>query len=199
MRAVDVIKQREQQQQLAVSREAVSKNKEALFNNPNSPVLGNPKGDVTVVEFYDYACGYCKMAQAAVKDVLTTDKNVRFIAKEFPILGEGSVIAARAALASIKQKKFPEFHEVLMNHRGALSETTVMELAQRTGLDTGKLKSDMADKAVDDMIAENRKLGSELGVRGTPMFIIGDLVNPGALDATALKQAIADARAANKK
>jgi len=199
MKSIEVLKQRDQAQQQQVGKEAAEKNKARLLEDPNSPVLGNPKGDVTVVEFYDYSCGYCKMAQTAVKELLDKDKNVRFIAKEFPILGEGSVMASRAALASVKQKKFEKFHESLMGFRGQLSEATIMEVAQKSGLDVAQLKRDMNDKAIDDMISENRKLGNDMGVRGTPMFVVGGEVTPGALDAEGLKKAVAQARNANKK
>lgn len=198
MKAIEVLKQREQTQQLAIGKEAVNKNKERIYNEPTSPVLGNPKGDVTIVEFYDYACGYCKMAQPTIKALLEQDKNIRFIAKEFPILGEGSILASRAAIASIKQNKFEKFHDVLMSFRGAMNEAAIMDAAQRSGLDTAKLKRDMNDKSIDETIATNRKLGNDLGVRGTPMFIIGDVVNPGALDEAALKQAVINARNAAK-
>jgi protein-disulfide isomerase len=198
MKAVEVLRQRETMRQAEMTKEGVSKNRDAIFNNPNDPVLGNPKGDVTVVEFYDYSCGYCKMAQTAVEELLKTDKEVRFVAKELPILGEGSVLASRAAIASIKQKKFEAFHDALMQHRGQFNETSVMEIAGRVGLDAKKLKADMNEKSVDDMIATNRRLANDLGVRGTPMFIIGEKTFPGAMDANALKQAIADARAAKK-
>lgn len=195
MKAIEVLKQRDQQQQMAVAKEAVAKHKERIYNEPTSPVLGNPKGDVTIVEFFDYACGYCKMAQPIVEELLKSDKNIRFIAKEFPILGESSVLGARAALASVKQKKYEQFHAALMNNRGAINDNTINDIAQRVGLDAAQLKRDMNDKAIDDIIATNRKLGNDLGVRGTPMFIIGDMVNPGAMDAEALKKAVADARA----
>jgi protein-disulfide isomerase len=199
MKAVEVLKQREQSAQQKNTQQSVELNKKRIYDDVNSPILGNPKGDVTIVEFYDYSCGYCKVAQGAVKDLLEKDKNVRFIAKEFPILGEGSVIASRAALASVKQKKFEKFHDALMAFRGQFTEAVIMDTAKTVGLDTAQLKKDMGDKAIDDMIAENRKLGNDLGVRGTPMFIIGDQVTPGALDAEGLKQAIANARNPVKK
>lgn len=198
MKAVEVLKQRDQQQQMAIAKEAVTKHKDRIYDEPTSPVLGNPKGDVTIVEFFDYSCGYCKMAQPIIEEILKTDKNVRFIAKEFPILGEGSVLGSRAALASVKQKKYEKFHNALMGFRGPINDHAITEVAQRIGLDAGQLKRDMNDKSIDDIIATNRKLGNDMGVRGTPMFIIGDTVSPGAMDAEAIKKAIADARAAKK-
>lgn len=198
MKAIEVLKQRDQQQQLNITKDAIAKNKDKIYNDPNSPVLGNPDGDVTIVEFYDYSCGYCKMAQPFVEEILKTDKNVRFIAKEFPILGEGSLLASRAAIASIKQKKFEKFHNTLMNFHGTINESSIMDAAQRAGIDTAKLKRDMNDKSVDDIINTNRKLGNDLGVRGTPMFFIGDNVSPGAIDVNTMKQMIANARSAKQ-
>ena len=197
-KAIKVLKQREQVRQDKVTKDAVERNKARIFDDPNSPILGNPKGDVTIVEFYDYSCGYCKASQPAVEELLKADKNVRFIAKEFPILGDGSILATRAALASVKQKKFEKFHATLMDYRGQLNKASIMATAQRAGLDTAQLNRDMNDKAIDDMIAENHKLGNDLDVRGTPMFIIGDMVRPGAMDAAELKQLVANARLANK-
>jgi protein-disulfide isomerase len=161
--------------------------------------LGNPKGDVTIVEFYDYSCSHCKGSHPAVAELLTADKNVRFIAKEFPMLGEGSMLAARAALASIKQKKFAQFHTMLMDYREEFNNTSVMKLAQQVGLNTVQLKRDMNDRAIDDTIAKNQQLAIDLNVSGTPMFIIGDRIYPAGLDTGSLRQAVANARSANKK
>jgi protein-disulfide isomerase len=197
--AMKVVNQREQARKETAAKEALSRNKSLIFGDSSSPVLGNPKGDVTIVEFYDYSCGYCKASHAAVAELLKTDKNVRLIAKEFPILGEGSMLAARAALASVKQNKFDKFHAALMEYREQFDEAAIMNLARQAGLDPARLKRDMNDKAIDQAIAKNQQLGNELGITGTPMFIIGDTVNPGGLDAAALKQAVANARSASKK
>jgi protein-disulfide isomerase len=176
----------------------LGKNKALIFDDPNSPVLGNPKGDVTIVEFYDYSCSHCKASHPAVEELLKADRTVRFIAKEFPILGEGSLLASRAALASVKQKKFAQFRTILMDYREQFNEASIMNLAQQAGLDPVQLKRDMSDKAIDDTIAKNQKLAYDLNVSGTPMFIIGDMVYPGALDVAQLQQAVANARSANK-
>lgn len=194
-----VFQQRQSAQQMEITKEGIKTHAERIFNDKNTPVIGNPKGDVTIVEFYDYSCGYCKLAQAEVKQLLEQDKNIRFLAKEYPILSEASAMAARAALASVKQGKFEKFHTMLMGFNGQLSEAMIMDIAQRAGLDAAQLKKDMNSKEIDNMIAENRKLGADLGVSGTPMFIIGDSVHPGALKLEAMQKAVADARAANKK
>lgn len=198
-KAYEVLQQRQAQQQLEITKEGIKLHADRIYNDKDSPILGNPKGDVTIVEFYDYSCHYCKLAQAEVKQLLDQDKNIRFIAKEFPILSEASAMAARAALASVKQGKFEKFHNMLFAFNGQLSETVIMDIAQRADLNTAQLKKDMNSKEIDNMIAENRKLGAELGVRGTPMFIIGESVHPGALKLDAMQKAVADARAANKK
>ncbi len=197
-KAAQVLQQRSQAQQAQTSLEAVEKNKDKLLNDPNTPVLGNPKGDVTIVEFFDYQCGYCKMAHPAIKDILAKDKNVRFVAKEYAILGDASLLASRAAVASVKQKKYDKFHDALMGYHGQYTEASVMELATKAGLDADQLKRDMNDKTVDDTISGIRKLGADIGVRGTPFFIIGSTVRPGAMNAQELEQAVADARKGKK-
>lgn len=198
-KAYEVLQQRQAAQQMEITKEGIKTHAKRLFEDKNTPVLGNPKGDVTIVEFYDYSCGYCKLAAAEVKQLLEQEKNVRFLAKEYPILGEPSAMASRAALASVKQGKFEVFHNMLFGFNGQLGEAVIMDIASRAGLDAAQLKKDMNSKEIDNMIAENRKLGAELGVRGTPMFIIGDSIHPGALKLEAMQKAVADARAASKK
>ncbi len=192
--AIKVLNQREQARKNKVIKDVLARNNALIFSDPNSPVLGNPKGKVTIVEFYDYSCSHCKGSHPAVAELLKADNNVRFIAKEFPILGEGSMLASRAALASMKQKKFAQFHTVLMDYREEFNEAAVMRLAQQVGLNTVQLKRDMNDRAIDDTIAKNQKLAIDLNVSGTPMFIIGDVVYPGGMDVNQLKQAVASAR-----
>jgi protein-disulfide isomerase len=179
--------------------EAVAKSKDKIFNNPNSPIVGNAKGDVTVVEFYDYQCGYCKMSEVAIEKLLKEDKNVKFIYKDFPILGPASVDASKASFASMKQDRFMKFHNALMNKKDHVSDELITKTAKEVGLDVEKLKKDMTDPAIQKMIDENLELGSEVGVRGTPMFIINDKIYPGALQFDQLKKAVDEARAAAKK
>jgi protein-disulfide isomerase len=190
-------KQEEKQKSEAV--EALTKNKDRIYKDPNSPVLGNSKGDVTIVEFFDYQCGYCKMAHDEVKKLMAEEKNVKFIHKQFPILGESSTVASKYAMASVKQGKYEKFHSALMGHKGQLSESTILDIAKTAGLDVDKLKKDYADASIAKMVEESRQLGVDLGVRGTPMFIIGDKTYPGALQLDALKAAVAEARTAAKK
>jgi len=186
----------------AKSKEAVNNSKNSIFNDPTSPVGGNPKGNVTIVEFYDYQCGYCKMSEEAIEKLLKEDKNVKFIYKNFPILGPISAEAAKASQASYKQgaSKFQAFHTAMMSKKDHLTTSEpIYQMAKDAGLDVEKLKKDMADTSVTDSITANLKLGQEIGARGTPMFIIGDNIYPGALQFDQLKQAVTDARTPPKK
>jgi len=192
------VQKREQEKAESKSKEQVGANKDKIFNDPSSPVGGNPKGDVTVVEFYDYQCGYCKMSEESVERLLKEDKNVKFVYKDFPILGPVSGEAAKASMASIKQGKFQAFHDALMTKKEHITSDMIYQTAKDVGLDVEKLKKDMADSAINDAINKNLKLGQEIGVRGTPMFIVNDATFPGALQYEQLKQAVSDARTGKK-
>ncbi len=165
-----------------------------LLNDPASPVGGNPDGDVTLVEFFDYQCPYCKRIFPSIQALLAEDRNLRYVFKEFPILGKESVFAARAALAARRQGKYLEFHTALMPARGKLTETRVMRLAEKAGLDVDRLRRDMADRTIDAMIQRNLDLADGLGIFSTPVFIIGDTQVPGAVEIDTLKILIARAR-----
>jgi protein-disulfide isomerase len=193
------LQKHEQEEADAKSKQGITNAKDRVFNDANSPVGGNPKGNVTVVEFYDYQCGYCKMSEDAVVHLAKDDKNVRFIYKEFPILGPASAEAAKAALASVKQGKFQIYHDTLMSKKDHLSSDLIYQTAKDVGLDVEKLKKDMTDPAINDEINATLKLGQDIGVRGTPMFIVNDNIFPGAMQYDQLKQAVTDARATEKK
>ena len=173
---------------------AIRKNGEALRSHPMSPVSGNAAGDVTVVEFFDYQCGYCKRTLKTMEDLLETDGGVRVVWKEFPILGPVSQIAARAAMAAKRQGKYLELHLGLMGAPGKLTEERVFEIAGKTGLDVERLRRDMKDPAIQDYLDETRKLAREIGIGGTPAFVIGKKFYPGAIDGARMKQIIAAAR-----
>ncbi|MDE2029689.1 MAG: thioredoxin domain-containing protein [Alphaproteobacteria bacterium] len=199
------LQQHSQEAETAKTKDAIAKAKDRLYNDPSSPVGGNPKGNVTVVEFFDYQCPYCKASHEAVDELLKKDKNVRYIYKEFPILGVSSMFASEAALASVKQHKYIEFHNALMKARFSHSanppadKAEVFKAAKEAGLNIAKLKKDMKSKEVSDIIDADIKLGQDIGVRGTPMFIIGDNIYPGAMQYDQLSQAVAEAREAGKK
>lgn len=179
--------------------EGVVKNKDKLINNSNDPFLGNAKGDVTIVEFTDYNCGYCKKANDPLNKLVESDKNVKIIIKEYPILAESSRVAAKAALASMKQKKYVEFHNALMENKGALSEDSILEIAAKAGVDKDKLKKDMEASEIAAQIQANQDLGREVGAHGTPTFIIGEKVIPGAMELEEMKKIVEEARNASKK
>ncbi|MEO1961108.1 MAG: DsbA family protein, partial [Paracoccus sp. (in: a-proteobacteria)] len=153
--------------------DVLTNQRDLLERDPNAPVLGNPDGDVTVVEFFDYNSPYCRRAMAEVEGLVEDDENVRLVYREWPILGEGSVFAARAALASREQGKYEEFHLALMGMQGRAEEASVMRIAEEIGLDVEKLRADMAAPEVDEHIATSRRLTQALGFNGTPSFVIG--------------------------
>ena len=185
-------KQREAQQQQTV--QAIAGSREQLLRDSGSPVGGNVAGDVTVVEFFDYACPHCKAVATTVKQLLRDDPQVRLVYKELPVLGAASVTAARAALAAREQDKYYAFHDALMSSTGPLSEAVIFRLAGQVGLDVDRLKQDMASPAVSDALKKNTALAQKLGVNGTPAFIVGDDFAPGAVPLGRLKEMVGRAR-----
>lgn len=172
---------------------AITNRQQDLLNDPSSPVSGNPKGDVTLVEFFDYRCGYCKRAAGAVTQLQKEDPRVRIIYKDFPILGEPSELATKAALASRAQGKHEVFHEALLAAKGDMTKDTILVIASEVGLDAKRLEADMANPEWQAVIDRNRALAKDLGINGTPGFIVGTELVPGALDVNGLKELIARA------
>ncbi|MDH5348497.1 MAG: DsbA family protein [Nitrospira sp.] len=164
-----------------------------LLHDPASPVSGNPKGEITVVEFYDYRCGFCKRAASAVTELQKVDPRVRVVYKDFPILGEPSELAAKAALASQAQGKHQAFHEALLASHSDMTKDEILNIAVHVGLDAKRLETDMANPKWQAVIEKNRALAQELGISGTPGFIVGNELVPGALDLNGLKELIARA------
>jgi protein-disulfide isomerase len=173
---------------------SLSSKKREVFDDPDSPVGGNPKGDVAMVEFFDYRCPYCKMVEAPLEKLLGDDHGVRFIYKEFPILGADSELASRAALASVKQGKYEALHRALMALKGQLDEDTVMKTAASVKLDVDRLKKDMSSPEIEKVLQANYDLADALDIHGTPAFIIGDQIVASAISISSMKQMIADAR-----
>jgi protein-disulfide isomerase len=161
-----------------------------LLHDPASPVSGNPKGEVTLVEFYDYRCGYCKKAAQAVTELQKDDPRVRVVYKDFPILGEPSELAAKAALASQAQGKHQIFHEALLASHADMTKEEILKIAAGVGLDTKRLEADMANPQWQAAIEKNRALAQDLGISGTPGFIVGNELVPGVLDLNGLKELI---------
>lgn len=167
-------------------------------NDPLTYVAGNPDGDVTIYEFFDYKCGYCKRALETVLTLLEEDKNLRFVFMELPILSEESGLAAKAALAAIDQNGYFDFHNDLMMARGSLNQGRIFEMATAAGMDAGKLAKRMNDQDIEAALARNQQLAIGLGIRGTPGFIVGDKIMRGALPIDEFRTAIAEARAKAK-
>ncbi|MEO9738388.1 MULTISPECIES: DsbA family protein [Alphaproteobacteria] len=157
----------------------------------NAPIFGNLDGSVTLVEFFDYNCGYCRRAAPEVKAVLETSRDVRIVYREFPILGPGSEIAARASLAARNQGKYQQFHEAMMALNGQAFEASVMEVAGDVGLDLEVLKTDMQSDLVNDHIAASLRLAEALRITGTPTFVLGDEIIPGVIERGTLLEKIA--------
>ena len=155
----------------------------------------SPNGDVTIVEFFDYQCPYCKKSFQILQAILKKDPGIRFVYKEFPILGPQSVFASRAAIAARAQGRYAAFHDALMNAKGTLDEATVLQIAAEVGLDTRRLRSDMMAPVVTGVIERNYALARALDINGTPGFVIGDRIIAGAMEIQAIEQAVASARA----
>jgi len=171
----------------------------SLYEDSNSFAAGPPDADVTIVEFFDYHCGFCKKSLSVITQALQSDKNIRVVFKEYPILSEDSVTASRAAVASIRQGKYFEFHNAMMSQRGRLNEQKVLEIARDVGIDDKRLKHDMYQPDVSEVIRANYQLAEALGVRGTPAWLIGKEFVPGAVSAERFAEYIAQARATAAK
>lgn len=178
---------------------SLTKHKDAIFNDANSPVAGNTKGDVTVVEFVDYNCGFCKKSAGAISSILESDKNVRVVFKELPVLGDISKTASKWALAADRQHKYIEFHMALMKNRKPLTTMLLTKLATDVGLDIDKMHEDVKSEIVEKQIEKDYKLAIKMGLTGTPVFIIGDELHMGAITPSALKRKVAAYREGQKK
>jgi protein-disulfide isomerase len=190
------LERRQQAAQQLAQEEALRDAQDALFA-ADDVVLGNPEGDVTLVEFFDYNCGFCKRALDDVQQLIEADPNLRVVVKDFPVLGPGSLEAARIGLAA-KQQFTPEqnetFHVRLMQSRGQINGERATALAVELGADRAKLEADVNSDAVRDIIAENVDLGDKLGLTGTPAWVIGDRVISGAIGTERLAASIANVR-----
>lgn len=192
--ALQAYEQKQAEAEAAQQREAIIRHEDALLHDAGDPVGGNPQASLTVVEFFDYKCPYCKSVADPFLQTVEADGNVRIVFKEFPILGESSVYAARAALAADKQGKYVAMHRGLMALKGELSEAAVFGLAEKVGLDLDRLRVDMESPEIDQQIARTHELARALSIRGTPAFIIGDELVPGAMSMDDLKAMLAEAR-----
>ena len=176
----------------------VAENAKTIFNSPRGVVLGNKDGDVTFVEFFDYNCGYCKRAMADMLDLMKEDPKLKVVLKEFPVLSEGSVDAAKVAVAVRMQdptgKKYLDFHQKLLGGRGAADKARAFSSKKKTAYDMAKLEKDLATTEVKATLEENLKLAESLGMNGTPSYVIGKQVVIGAVGVDSLREKINNAR-----
>ncbi len=179
--AVALLQSRQETASLEKQQQTLLQLQSDLRNPPEETVIGNPDGSVTVVEFFDYNCGYCKSMFPTVLDSIQKNQDLRLVLIEFPILGPNSVTASKAALAARHQDLYGPFHQAMMNHRGSLNESTIMTLARGVGLNLDQLKSDMKDPEIEDIIVRNRSFAQQLEISGTPAFIVGSSLVPGAI------------------
>ncbi len=194
MEVSEELKKRQQAAEDAQRAETLAANAAEIFHSKDDLVAGNPKGSVTMVEFFDYNCGWCKKGVPDVLQLLESDKELRFVLKEFPIFGEDSEYAARAALASHAQGKYWEFHLALLGHPGKLGKENVDEIAASQGLDVAKMKVDMESDAIRGQVARNQELAKALAINGTPAFIVDRKVIPGYLPHDGLLAAVKEVR-----
>jgi protein-disulfide isomerase len=192
--ALEELQRRQAEATAARQRAAIAENQGELTGDSASPVGGNPDGDVTLVEFFDYRCAYCRRVVSSVRALLDEDRALRVVFKELPVLGPDSVRAARAALASRRQDRYVPFHFALMA-ADDLSQEGIRTIARSVGLDPDQLEADMAAPEVMAAIEANYALANELGIEGTPAFVIGDQLIPGAVDKARLQQLLEQARA----
>jgi protein-disulfide isomerase len=196
--AMDILQSREAETAAARDVQMLADNKDALLNDPDSWVGGNPEGDITIVEFTDYRCGYCRKAFAEVEELVKSDGNIRFVLKEFPILGEESMISSRFAIA-VRQlhgdEAYKKAHDALITLRGSPDAATLSALAGDLGLEPGPIIARMNADEVTAVIAANHAMADKLQISGTPTFVLGDQLLRGYVPLDAMRQLVADERA----
>lgn len=191
MQALQVREEKEKQQFFANN---LKEMKSDIHSDPDSPTAGNPKGDVSVVVFFDYNCGYCKKTLPELKTLLSSDASVRIVYKELPIMSLQSQIAAKAALAAQRQGKYSEFHNALLLSDGT-SDEIIKSISDKLGLNYAALKKDMDDPKINQALERNQRLATALGINGTPAYLIGEQLIPGAIDSASLAKVISEERA----
>jgi protein-disulfide isomerase len=197
--ALQGMEEADQRERTEARRAAIAQNGDALFRDAADPIKGNARGDVTIVEFFDARCGYCKQLHPAMEALLRRDPNVRVVLKDLPILGPSSVVASRALLASHRQGRYAAFYDALLTLRTEPTEAVLRQQAERVGLDWTRLRRDMEDPALQRRIDGNLRLAQTLGIEGTPALVIGETLVPGAVDLPALERLVAEARAAARR
>jgi len=193
MDSVEAYRQRQMEEQDKVAEQKLG---EHLTNMTakEAPAAGNPDGDVTIVEFFDYNCGYCKRALPDIQKILAEDENLRFVFHDMPILGPTSVTAAKWALAAHKQGKYFEYHVALMKHNGPKNISELSKLAEETGLDVNKMKQDAESDDVKTMLDKSLEMARDIGIQGTPAFVLNGKLIRGYMGPDGLAEAIKAAR-----
>jgi protein-disulfide isomerase len=196
LESVRAMQEREQTAQIKRQQDSLVSRRQEIERDPASPVVGNVNGNVTVTEFFDYRCGYCKAVLPSVQQLLKDDPNVRFVMKELPILSPESRIAAKLALAVWKNepKRYQELHTKLMSAQGDFSERRIFALAKEAGVDVERARRGMDAPEIEQALAANMELAQALGITGTPGFVVGKQLAPGAIDYDTLKRFVAEAR-----
>jgi protein-disulfide isomerase len=197
LEAIQTAEDREKADKIAKAEQSIRQRHDELYNDPDTQIGGNPKGDVTIVEFFDYRCPYCKQVQPLLESLIKSDPQLRVAYREFPILGPASTYASKMALASRIQGKYAAFHNAMMETKGNIDEKIIDTVAASVGIDIAKAKTDMAAPAVQAVIKKSFDLADAINVNGTPAFIIAGKLYPGAMTLEELKKLIADARAAH--
>lgn len=194
IQSLRIAKEREEFRVAKQNKALVASLKSDLVDDPNAPVRGNPHGDVTLVEFFDYRCPYCRQVEPFLQALIKYDHGLRVVVKELPILGPASVYAARVALAAYRQGKYEQFHNAVMSKRSNFDEATLLRLAEDAGLALDRLKTDMNNPDVDAEIKRTTEIAKALKLSGTPAFIAGIELIPGATDVETLQALIDEAR-----
>jgi len=187
-------KAKAERRESALIKSRITAFRKQLVDDPNAPVLGNPKGDVTLVEFFDYRYPYCRQVEPWLQTLMQQDHGVRLVQKEFPILGPASVYAAQLALAAWKQGRHAQFHSAMMAKRGNIDDAVILQVAQSAGLDMDRIKIDMNSVDVVSEIQQSMEIAKSLGLSGTPGFIVGTELVPGATDLATFHAMVDDAR-----
>jgi len=194
--AMQALEKKRAEERLASQKLTIKKQAKLLFSSKRQVVLGNPEGDVTLVEFFDYNCGYCRRALSDLQTLLKTDKNLKVVIKEWPVLGRNSVEAARVsiALAQVAPEKYFDFHQKLLSSEGGINGAKALMVASQIGVDMDKLQTAMKDREIIATIEEVHGIATGLGLTGTPSYVVGDQVIGGAVGIDNLKETVASYR-----
>jgi protein-disulfide isomerase len=192
--SLQIARERQQIRQEQQSKNLISSLKKELVDDPMTPVRGNPSGDVTLIEFFDYRCPYCRQVEPWLQTLINNNSSLRVVEKEMPILGAASVYEARTALAALKQGKHEAFHNAIMSKKPNVDDATILQLVAQAGLDLDRMKTDMNSPEVDAEIKRTLEIAKVLKLNGTPAFIVGSELVPGATDLETLQALVDEAR-----